>query len=148
MIVLDVPVIDAVTVSVAAMDWLPAVFRVAGNVPVPLVRWNSQQGSRAIAAGEVDRSGISGGDEVARIERRDDEVERRSSGLRRRRRYREVSGQSRIDDDRARSARDRASHRVGGGDDLIAGGQQCKREGSHAADQVEFAGRNRRAVAC
>ena len=36
--VLLVPVIDEVTVSVAVIVWLPAVFRVALNVPVPFVR--------------------------------------------------------------------------------------------------------------
>ena len=34
----DVPVIEAVTVSVAVMVCAPAVFSVAENVPVPLVR--------------------------------------------------------------------------------------------------------------
>ena len=33
--VFDVPVIEDVTVSVAVTVWLPAVFRVALNVPVP-----------------------------------------------------------------------------------------------------------------
>src|SRR5438105_4904851 len=33
-----VPVIDAATVSVAVMVWLPAVSRVADKVPTPLVR--------------------------------------------------------------------------------------------------------------
>jgi hypothetical protein len=36
-IVLDVPAIDAVTISVAVTVWLPAVFKVAENVPAPLV---------------------------------------------------------------------------------------------------------------
>lgn len=35
---LEVPVMEAVKVSVAVMVWLPKVFRVAENVPVPLVR--------------------------------------------------------------------------------------------------------------
>src|SRR3974390_3348712 len=34
----DVPVIDDVTVSVAVIVWLPAVFKVALKVPTPLVR--------------------------------------------------------------------------------------------------------------
>ena len=34
----EMPLIVAVTVSVAVMVWLPALFRVAGKVPVPLVR--------------------------------------------------------------------------------------------------------------
>ena len=33
----ELPVIDAVTVSVAVIDWLPAVFSVTATVPVPLV---------------------------------------------------------------------------------------------------------------
>jgi hypothetical protein len=33
----EVPVIDEVTVSVAVMVWLPAIFSVAENVPVPFV---------------------------------------------------------------------------------------------------------------
>jgi hypothetical protein len=37
-IVLDVPAIDAVTVSAAVTVWLPAVFKVAENVPTPFVR--------------------------------------------------------------------------------------------------------------
>ncbi len=37
MIELDVPVIEAATVSVAVMVWLPAVFSVAEKVPVPFV---------------------------------------------------------------------------------------------------------------
>ena len=36
--VLEVPVIDAVTVSVAVRVWFPAVFKVAEKVPVPLVK--------------------------------------------------------------------------------------------------------------
>jgi hypothetical protein len=36
-IVPEVPVIDAVTVSVPVRVWLPAVFRVAEKVPTPLV---------------------------------------------------------------------------------------------------------------
>jgi len=36
-IALDGPVIEGVTVSVAVMVWLPAVFSVAEKVPVPLV---------------------------------------------------------------------------------------------------------------
>lgn len=36
-IVLEVPVIEAVTVSVAVMVRFPAVFKVATNVPAPLV---------------------------------------------------------------------------------------------------------------
>ena len=36
--VLLVPVIELVTVSVAVIVWLPAVFRVALKVPAPLVR--------------------------------------------------------------------------------------------------------------
>ena len=35
---LEVPVIVLVTVSVALMVWLPDVFKVTENVPVPLVR--------------------------------------------------------------------------------------------------------------
>ena len=37
MIEFDVPVIEAVTVSVAVIVWLPTVFNVAEKVPVPLV---------------------------------------------------------------------------------------------------------------
>ena len=37
----DVPVIEEVTVSVAVMVWLPAVFSVAENVPTPLVKVES-----------------------------------------------------------------------------------------------------------
>ena len=33
----EVPVIEALTVSVAVMVWLPTVFNVAEKVPVPLV---------------------------------------------------------------------------------------------------------------
>ena len=36
-ITFEVPVIVVVTVSVAVMVWLPAVFKVAGNVPLPFV---------------------------------------------------------------------------------------------------------------
>ena len=32
----EVPVIDEVTVSVAEIDWVPTVFRVAKKVPLPL----------------------------------------------------------------------------------------------------------------
>lgn len=35
---LDVPVIDAVPVSVAVMVWLPTVFSVAEKLPVPFIR--------------------------------------------------------------------------------------------------------------
>ena len=35
---LDVPVIEELSVSVAVMVWVPAVFSVAAKVPVPLVR--------------------------------------------------------------------------------------------------------------
>ena len=38
---LDTPVREAVTVSVAVTVWLPAVFRVTGKVPVPLVEVES-----------------------------------------------------------------------------------------------------------
>jgi hypothetical protein len=37
LIEVEAPVIEAVTVSVAVMDWLPTVFSVAENVPVPFV---------------------------------------------------------------------------------------------------------------
>lgn len=37
-IVPEVPTIEAVTVSVAVMAWLPGIFRVAENVPAPLVK--------------------------------------------------------------------------------------------------------------
>ncbi len=35
--VLEVPLMEEVTVSVAVMVWSPAVFKVAENVPLPLV---------------------------------------------------------------------------------------------------------------
>jgi hypothetical protein len=37
LIELEVPVIEAVTVSIAVMDWAPALFSVAEKVPIPLV---------------------------------------------------------------------------------------------------------------
>lgn len=37
-IALEVPVMDAVTVSVAVVVWLPTVFKVTEKVPVPFVR--------------------------------------------------------------------------------------------------------------
>jgi hypothetical protein len=37
LIELEVPVIEAVTVSIAVMDWLLALFSVAEKVPIPFV---------------------------------------------------------------------------------------------------------------
>jgi hypothetical protein len=44
------PVMDEVTVSVAMMDWVPAVPRVKENVPVPLL--NVELGGRMAAPSE------------------------------------------------------------------------------------------------
>jgi hypothetical protein len=41
LIELDMPVIDAVAVSLAVTVWLPAVFNVTENVPVPFVSFES-----------------------------------------------------------------------------------------------------------
>ena len=52
-----VPVIVLVTVSVAVIVWLPAVFSVTLNVPVPLVKVVlAGKTGRGVGAGEVDRA--------------------------------------------------------------------------------------------
>ena len=66
-----VPVRLLVAVSVAVIVWLPLVFSVALKEPVPLVKvLLAGKLAAAVAAGEVNRAGVTGRRVVVRILRR------------------------------------------------------------------------------
>ena len=76
-----VPVIVPVTVSVAVIDWVPAVLRVTGEGVHPGVAGREgvvgRQDRLAVAAGEVDRAGVTGGRVAEGVLGRDRDVVRR-----------------------------------------------------------------------
>ena len=76
-----VPVIEPVAVSVAVIDWVPAVFSVTLKVCTPCVAGDEGvvggQDRLAVAAGEVDGAGVAGGGVAEGVLGGDGDVERR-----------------------------------------------------------------------
>ena len=121
MTVFDVPVIDAVTVSVAVMVWLPEVRSIAEKLPLPLVKVALAGRSGAAVLLVKCGASIARGRIVELILSCHGEVEGRPAAGRGRSRDREVSGRPCAYRNGSGRAGDRRAYRVGCREGPVAG---------------------------